>query len=254
MAVLRMYADDSASEKDQRVFAVAGYLGEASQWDKLAVEWMSVLHDPSWPTKVPEFRMADCVARGGEFRSWPRERCKDLVQRLVEVITNPSYPSLIGIGGAVVLSDFDKVTASHEDRGRGYLTGFKYAVSIALSLVDLSRDFIEFVFDEQDKFEGYACESFRELRKELPGEFQDKLFNPSFRTSKFTIQLQAADLLAWETSKHLYNCRFKPQEKRRGSLQALCCGRKHVSRCMDSRYVLSLWNKEPILPPDVYEL
>ncbi len=276
MAVIQFFGDDSADAAPQRVQAVAGYVAVVEEWDRFSDEWLGVIHDKAWPSAISEFRAADCESQQGEFSSWSPNQCTALVTRLVDVILNPAYKTMEGVGGAIFLDALTVDPGSLPPRLRtrfGYLMSsqliFAWVLGIPLSRAHGDR--IEFVFDSQPDNMARVAQLFNILRNPSSDRFPVELIPalryrieiPIFRDSRTTPPLQAADLLAYNTQKHLVNLRFDPQRPMRRALERLVEGRTHRGAYIDREFFEKVIeevarrnqpveDRSAIMPPDIY--
>jgi hypothetical protein len=141
-----------------------------------------------------------------------------------------------------VLDDFrltqikDPTERRRRELRMGYLTCFPTVISQILDVYGkrLPEYPIEFVFDDQKGLEGEALDTFREVRDQLlRPEFREFVATPIFRPSHQVKPIQAADLLAYETQKKVFNDRFDPQRDYRKSLMRLVLGRAHIAKYFD---------------------
>ena len=267
MAVIQFFGDDSADAAPQRVLAVAGYVAVAAEWDRFSAEWLDVIPDKAWPSTISEFHAATCESQQGEFRSWSPNRCTALVTRLVDVILNPAYKTMEGIGGAIFLDDLNAAPGSFSPHLRtriGFLMSSQlvFAWTLGIPLSRAHGDMIEFIFDDQPDLVGRVRQLFQVLReppdRELVPALKFRLRDPIFRSSRTTPPLQAADLLAYNTQKHLANLRFQPERRIRMALERLIDGRMHRGACIDRRFFAEIARRDAsgeslhFQPPDIY--
>ncbi len=268
MAVITFYGDDSADMKE-RLFAVAGYVSTADEWDEFSREWLSVIHDSCWPTEITEFHATDCENQRGEFETWCKRDCTALVTRLVDVIVNPKYASLQGVGCAVMVEDLssDPDSAKSSERVRvGYLmcAQMMFLLVGGSALSRAHEELIEFTFDDRPGVRGRATKLFELLQnppdRRLVPALMGRLENPIFRSSKTSPPLQAADLLAYETQKHAFNRRYDPRPTRR-SLERMIEGRKHRGAHITRDFIDEIQRRDKaredlstLRHPDIYRL
>jgi hypothetical protein len=266
VAVIQFFGDDNADAAPQRVQAVAGYVAVVDEWDRLSEEWLDVIHDQAWPSPISRFHAAECESQQGEFTSWSTRQCTDLVTRLVDVILNPAYKTMEGIGGAVFLDDLGAAPGTFPAHLRtriGFLMGSQLVFAWVLG-IPLSRhgDRIEFIFDSQPDLVGRVLQLFQILReppdRELVPALKFRLEEPIFRSNRLTPPLQAADLLAYNTQKHLVNLRFEPERPMRRALERLVAGRTHRGAVIDQRFFAEIKRRDAageslhFQPPDIY--
>lgn len=213
LVMASVFGDESSDETRQRVFAVAGLEGTESEWRTLEDKWLA-------RTGEKEFHAADCES---EYANHPnRQKHKDnqaLYADLAQLIANSG---LRGFGVAMDL-------AGH----REFFAGVPQDISYMKCFTEVVKHFIEnsitsaeepleFTFDHRSQSEyntAYLYSSmvnWNEWKKENVF-FRTKI---SFDTRK-NPRVQAADLLARETMKHLDNMIGPVPRPTRKSMEAL---------------------------------
>src|SRR5579863_9684925 len=94
MAV-RLYADES-EDAEEKVIAVAGFIGLADQWESLQDKWIARVK----PTGVSAYHMTDCENGWGEFsdkKGWTKADRTQLTTDLIEIICDHEV-YLLGMG------------------------------------------------------------------------------------------------------------------------------------------------------------
>jgi hypothetical protein len=160
--VLGFYMDDSADEKRQVVFSVAGFLGESEQWFELERHWSRTLNREG----IDYFRTYECVNLEGEFRRKLVDRYGLTTARVIAdamlvelkqiVAASPIYAYCLG----VLMDDYRKV--STEAKGGMVLHSDPY-YQAHLQLVGLVceqmkkfpyREIVAFLYDEHSNAGG----------------------------------------------------------------------------------------------------
>ena len=223
MTVVTGYFDDS---RNGNIVAIAGYMSALDHWDGMfAPTWAAFVDDPSWPSPMGEFKTADCRGGYGKFASWPREERDRCFRRAVEII-GTSFPAgdIFGIGIALELPQSWDQGIRERFLFFAYMTCLGHVINNVLHLCEYAlidpKSEIQFILDDQPKWKGDAWEMF-EGAVRLAGRDPQDFEKPMFRNSERLPPLQAADLLAYETSKEVKKRRDDPSQKVRGALEAL---------------------------------
>ena len=228
MVALTCYFDDSF---DKQVHVVAGYIASVGTWEHfLSSDWNEVID--SAPHKISEFKASDCRQQRGEFSEWTKAECDDLTKRLVLVIARTK-----DIAGFAAAFCYPGEGATREDRKgmehSAYGMTFGMCLNDALSLTSrvLQSDRIHSIqpfIDIRKGFYERAVMNFSLALKYLDPAVAPKVLKPMPRDSRVP-GIQAADLLAYETRKEVWN----RIEKRKVSsaLQRLVNGPLHLARC-----------------------
>lgn len=213
LVMASVFGDESSDETRQRVFAVAGLEGTESEWRALEGKWLA-------RTGGKEFHAADCES---EYASHPdRQKHKDnqaLYADLAQLIANSG---LRGFGVAMDL-------AGH----REFFTDVPQDISYMKCSTEVLKHFIqdstasaedplEFTFDHRQESEynaGFLYSSMVNWN-EWKGKSIFLSRKISFDSRK-NPRIQAADLLARETMKHLDNMVGPIKRPTRKSMEAL---------------------------------
>jgi hypothetical protein len=190
--------DPSGKHPGSEIAVIAGYVSTNDQWLKFESRWDSVL------TKfgVHVFHASECAHRKNEFCGWSDEKRNDFHAQLTRVI-NESI--LVGIGGIVLLSDYNSVLPEWAKSEVKHPYYFCFAVMMR-TLRQFRKRFlptepIDFVFDRKKSFEGVLSGMYDRLRENSPNH-RGGLGRICFRAKDEVIQLQAADYLAYEVRRY----------------------------------------------------
>jgi hypothetical protein len=231
VSLLGGYFDDS---RNANILTIAGYVAAAEHWDNTFVpEWTRFRDDPSWPSRMSEYKASDCRCGHSEFKSWQyaeRDRC---TRRAVQTI-GAAFPrgEIVGIGiGVEMPPEWKDQPLERQFLSLAYLLCFGIIIRNVLQVRTLQgiepKGDVRFVFDKQRKLEGVAREMFSEAIG-LGGVEAQGLQDPSFEHSHDVMPLQAADLFAYETFKEIKNRRDEPTRAPSRALCALLESQHHM--------------------------
>jgi hypothetical protein len=235
MTALIGYFDDS---KNENIIVVGGYVGHTVDWDEsFAPAWDAFVNDPSWPSRIREFKAADCRGGGGQFMHWPAQDRHRCFRRAVEIIRDTMpHENIAGIAVGVALPPEWPVEQRERLLPIGYLICVGLLVTHTVRVcgdvegVDARND-LHFVFDKQKGLESKAQMMFDSALRFVgldPEEFDD----PDFKHSHKIPGLQAADLIAYETFKEAKKRRVDPDRPVSGALTALLDAHYHYAACV----------------------
>jgi len=207
------YGDESADEKKKYVFAIAGLFGNQSDWTTFREQWRT-------RTGGKTFHANACESDRFPYKESEHEQNKKLYTDLVHIIADSN---LIGHALAISIEDYNAILAPHLDENPYYLCFQSVIVRLSRkSAICLPPDRIEFTFDRNHEVEHNAGALYgrmlhSRLRPDVKALMSDKI---SF-VSREEIGIQAADLIAHEGMKWLYNRRGKISRIRRLATQVI---------------------------------
>jgi hypothetical protein len=201
--MLSVFGDESSDNKKEKVFVVAGLLGDDNQWAKLREVWVE-------HTKGRVFHAADCESGHGQFKDMLREDRLALHRKLARVLSDSG---LIGYAWALDIAssqkEFPNVAA-----GQHYYSCFIRTIT---SLQRAARFFVpqdqlEFTFDQHPDTDYNAGLLYQYVNSQ--GVYPLVSEKISFATRK-EIGIQAADLWAREAMKRfdgqLFSANVQPR-------------------------------------------
>lgn len=188
-----VYGDESADERHERVFAIAGLNGTEEEWQDTERVWLRV-------TSGEVFHAAECE----------REGKKDLYKALTQVLANGS------IAGIAIALDLRAFSSEMPDtlRDFGYYQCFGKVINAHATQAkrwndrDISQVHeplldLKFTFDNRAQSKGNATQLFKTFTNQP--EWRDTgIFNvPVSFASRSNPRIQMADLVAREAMKDL---------------------------------------------------
>lgn len=223
----KFFGDESGTDRKSRICAIAGLVGPEKLWQKFDRNWIKVLAAEG----VPYFHAVECERASGEFHGLDVMKRGRIVDRLVQVIMeSPLEPYSYGL----VRHHFDAwneddrkwFTSGHPDNPY-YLVLNHLFVKVSHSVDQLDKsEKVEFLFEQQKEFEPEARIIFGEFKANPQWPNHERMGEIFFsgEIQKYP-GMQAADLLAYESFRHLDNKHFqstlKPEWKERVAMKVL---------------------------------
>ena len=207
MALMNVaYCDESADSRPPRVFSVSGYLGRAPDWFDLGRRWGIALREEG--LEKTGFHMAHCEAGLAAPYHVSREERDRLQRRFIGIINDTP---LWGYAVAIELDAYQEIVG-RTDYKKPYYIAFQYAVE-RMALVLEENHFrrgecIAFVFDQQQEHEGKAKSLYESLQSS-DLKYVHRLGSLTFDSRFARLQLQAADVLAYESMRHFREGRLQ---------------------------------------------
>ncbi|MCL4679336.1 MAG: DUF3800 domain-containing protein [Alphaproteobacteria bacterium] len=180
------YFDESGSfEEDPKIFCISGYFLEEEKAKAMDAEWEKVLNHH----KIPYFHMVDCAHGNGVFKNIARDERDQIVRKLIALIKKYTLCgfSFVAKEDQYMLPD-------------GTPDIYSALVSTCVDHLDAFRDFcriksdVAYFFEAGHKNKGSA---YNHIARKL-ADYSSSL---TFGDKQKVRLLQAADLLAWQSTK-----------------------------------------------------
>jgi hypothetical protein len=215
MAMFIVYGDASGSDPALPILALGGFISTVQQWEEFCKQWPKVLASGS----VGVYHAADLESRKGEFARWSEK--KKLKFQILAYQTLARYVA-VGIASVVVRADFETLKIRwHRVRQGKPANHYIFCVYDFIKNVNnWAKDHgyintpINYVFERGDPGKGEVEQIFQELasdsafnERHLIGKltFSPKRDKDHPQNDKQLQPLQAADIWAYESYKHMNN-------------------------------------------------
>ena len=223
MASMEAYFDESGTHKGSPFVCVAGYLFEKGNAAALDAAWREMLEEKG----LPFFRMSDCAHTTGPFEGWLREDTDKLATKAIELV---KLYATHGFAASVDLDDFRLIP----NLG---LFDSAYSFSCLQMLFGVKR------WADANRFCGEIAYIFESgaLHQSEANAFMNKVFKTpqmknefrysthDFKSKSEVIQLQCADLLAWQWFTH--NRRIREGKRKRKDFRSLLGKKIYANHC-----------------------
>jgi hypothetical protein len=234
LTVLRAYMDESGIHAGSSICAIAGVVGSESEWEILERRWRRIIEDEG----IAVFHMAEFESRQREFASWSNTRRHLFMEKLIEAIKARDVHC---VGSALVRADYDglsqdeKTWMTHGNPQYPYFLCFQHCIIESCHVADRlpAEEKVAFVFDRQQDFAAEATRLYNDLKDQQNWPNHERLADiVAFASKRETIPLQVADLIAYESYKHLDNRLFHRQYPIRWPARQL--GHKFTGKYFDA--------------------
>ena len=227
------YFDDSGTHLESDVAVVGGLLGPADVWNALAPAWSEVLRSQPKPI-TKGFRSAELRERKGEFRKYTQSDEDRLLNELTGLLIDPKHRYLFVMASATDMREVHRLFACHEPQDRrilGYLLPFADCIELTAKTGYAWSDYgpLVYIFDNQGNIEEQARVVYEGVRKLVTKKSvwlaenmaHTVVFSYATETQSKPVPLQAADMVAYETHRHLKKHLYRPDHRDRRVLNEL---------------------------------
>ncbi|MDP6372793.1 MAG: DUF3800 domain-containing protein [Vicinamibacterales bacterium] len=215
--MLEAYCDESGIHDEAKFCVVVGFVASARNWQLFENRWANASGGVDFHGK--RFFARDKKGhRVKPYNGWSDERARDYLLGLVDVIQTAAF--MTPIGAVVDVKAFFRLTegerrfltggAIEKKKGsarprwmrtgaptKPYFVGFSQCVVDAALCVRKPGLRVNFVFDQQNEFNGHALRIFQDASTAVPrDELKTRLGELIFKRKDGVGGLQAADLLA----------------------------------------------------------
>ena len=195
-----------------RFYAVSGYLGTAPDWYELGRRWQSALKAEGLATEG--FHMSKCEAKGPPYNMMDRHVRDCLQRRFIDIIKDTP---LLGYASAIELEYYDEIIDDIKSIRKGFYKPYYLAfqatverMSMVLEDAGLPRDeCIAFVFDQHQEYQDKAKELYDSVKCSETLTYLHRLGSLTFDSRLSQLQLQAADIWAYESMRYIRDVKIK---------------------------------------------
>lgn len=217
-SMFTLYCDDSGTHPESDIAVAACYIATAEQWAEFKRNWNEV----NAREQFGVFHMADFVGKRQQFSApeWSDQLKRDrTVRALINVIKTRAR---IGFSGAVVKAAYDEVIVGSKLREKYGDNHYAFVVRLCTTLVDRWRQQykydapVQYVFDRMSKGKGDINALFEKLlmgEKDAARRYGVYEGCWSFEDKAEVVQLQAADIWAWENYRYMRDHVLAPGPK-----------------------------------------
>jgi hypothetical protein len=242
LLMMGLYADESEAE-NPGVFTIAGWMASPSEWDQLRGPWMKLL-ETAGPKPVSALHMKDLTPDPpkGEFEGWSPKDRDALVIGAVDLLVGAGAPmkDLYAVGTTVVVDDFTdlalRMGVPPIAKNTHYLMLYRDFLFQAMFFPVAARG-IDCVFDTRKGIEGKALKYFAMAKTAINSRLPRRVGAIAFMDDTDEPALQAADLLAYELRRRVWQRIREPDRPVRRSYERIKAGTaKRSFRCYDRAF------------------
>ena len=196
------YFDDSGTHKGSVVTVIGGYIGTMDAWDAIEGPWRAVM-DPYKSRGIDAFHASHCLNQWKKYKDVPSDECTRIYDRLSGLLE--SATGLQPIYTAVWTSDWEKI------QGRKFnmvhRSAYDFCVDRAIhEVVNWSANNaggtpVPVVMAAQQEHDEESESTYASWKRVTV--IEEKLGSFTVASPSKLIQLQAADMLAYEAYRHL---------------------------------------------------
>lgn len=198
--MLTAYCDESGKHESAKEFVIAGLRADVKTWQKFQKAWNAALLEAN----ISAFHMNDCEHGWGEFKNRSLEEREELQRRFIEII---NAHRLLLVSLSIPRDLFHHAVNPVGDKRykkHPYFFIFHSFVHLMLKQPEGlgSGRKVNFLFDRQDEFSGFArFELWNRIKDDPSYEHRSNLGDLSFVSKKdpdSSFGIQAADIVAYE--------------------------------------------------------
>jgi hypothetical protein len=236
-----VYCDESASSVKPYIFTLAGWMATPTAWGTFNNAWRDLL-SCGGPSAVRAFHMADLGARRsqGEFKRWKRRERVEFVNRATEIMLDKRIMAIpIAFAASIDIDALrQRVPSWSPSEKTLYVLCFS---SIFHQVITHGvQQSIGFVMDEKKAVQKHAADYFYLAKDGLERQgAPDKVNGFSFADDRLVLPLQAADLLAFQVRRGIFN-RRRDAVYKEAEPYAKLKQREHSFRCYGKRFASNL--------------
>jgi Protein of unknown function (DUF3800) len=213
------YFDESGSfEEPPHIFCLAGYIVCSAQAKVMDAAWGEVLQE----YKLPYFHMVDCAHGNKPFNNLEKEERSAIAKKMIELIKAHT------IEGWAVIAKREQFRTSESNPD-------PYSALVQLCIIALNSFMqgqridgpVAYIFETGHKNKGNAYNHVGHMVRSIPGA------SFTFAAKQSAHILQAADILAWQTTKFVKDDATKKRPRRKDFTSLL--EHKHTLMYLDQR-------------------
>ncbi len=213
--ILEFYCDESY---DDKIFTFGGFMALEHEWQKLEPKWNKRVKKAG----VSRFHAAPLNGYHDEFASWKgTDKSAKFVIPLLNMI---GHRKLLGFSFAMLLDDYEKYTSTiaKDKLGTPYLCCFKHCIAMAAqSMNEMPKEDKFAVIIGRNPEENEAVKLFYKIKDDSKVPYRHRLASCVPGSWEEYIELQPADMIAYDTFKLLHDTHVRGKKEWRKSLKAL---------------------------------
>ena len=218
--MLAAYVDESGHSSDSRIVAMGGVLGNHVHMETLADRWQKMRERHHFDV----LHMVDLESFAGEFRGWTREQREALLADVFDCLKDLW---IVPFGSVIIVEQYRNLLPEVAQRAfmDPWFMCFQMCVFEAAKTVIWHKDDpnpkekLAFFHDRQFQYQGRAVTAFHYIKE--TNEFGYRLGSIKSGSMADIIQLQMADVVAFEIRKLVENAIYHPDIPTRWPMKRL---------------------------------
>jgi hypothetical protein len=241
LVMVGAYVDESGDPENAKcsTLVLSGWYTTPRDWKNIVKEWMGIVRR----CQVVSFHTTDCANGQKEFEGWSETRKKNIFKNLLNILSNHS--DLKGCSAAVALQDYREVVSPEANQLFGGPRGLAFQLLLQ-SIGKRTGGFpVVFVVDRPPKGWGVLDELFEKTKAlPTPDNWNKSLLGLTPGNAKDFPAIQTADLLAYETYRHLNKIvKGEVHRKMRKSLVRIILEKAPIGKYFEKKSLLALINQ-----------
>lgn len=194
------YFDESADSHAEFV-CMSGYIAEDGDWEALTDDWNKLCRKH----RIPYFHTTDFIGSNGVYEElgWKNSELNDLIpQVLDEFISVIRKHKITGIGVGLAGRHFREITRTVAKREKPEVFCFERVLRLVVERLDKWgwHEPVCMIFDDSEAYSMKAYANLCEIKDRNP-DLRKRVAGIAFGDDEFFAPLQAADLLAYATTR-----------------------------------------------------
>jgi len=206
--MLVTYLDESGHSGDSRIVSMGGIVGTHLVMEQLGERWKQMLLRHS----VDVFHMSELEGSLGEFAGWDKDRREALLADVMNCFNDLFF---CFIGMSTIVDQYRSLPGVAQDMlADPWFICFQTCVHFVSTMLMWQKsdpspnEKIAFFHDQQAEYQSRAASAFQFIKEKATSGNRIGTCTPA--SKKDIIQLQAADLVAYEVRKLIENARYSP--------------------------------------------
>jgi len=235
---IKAFFDESHDSKRERLIVFASYYAAEQVWADFEQAWCKLLSRHG----LTDFHANECEHSRGQFKGWSRSDRDEVQREAIELICSAKVH---GVACGLQLTTYNACLAEFKARrripryrkvsgslGDPFYLAFQFAIErMAVEINDSGipeEEKVSLVFDQQFDYSACAAEIHCSLRESSKLEFVHRLGRISFDSRRDYVELQAADVLAYELFRFMDGQLGGPRKRDRWQWSELA---RHIPGC-----------------------
>jgi len=234
---LTFYADESFND---RCFCFGGWLAEEKVWTSIGNQWEKrIAYERRIHGKLRRYHATDCNGGYKEYKNWTKPQRDQHTKKLLKIITKKKEDIVAICFGLDRISFRQHFSAPKDDLGAAYNVAVRRTMMLIAKVMKRhSEDRLAIIHSDAPGYNGLIQDAFDTMMNDPAYSHYRKIFT-TIAPLKWEdcIQLQPADMIAFEAFKLIDSDLHSTEPKIRRSLEAFDRARSRGGRSLLQRSV-----------------